>query len=184
MYRLNFSDKLALNEAGHIIVNDVWLIGCYACKNLDSLNVTNNIDTKEIIVTCKECAEVLARTVLVDAVYCHGCNDSCENCTRILSEGLVLSNRKFFDCEGCDAFSVDEFGDGYCNIDGELVEELNECPEMEEPICDDCGNVADECVCEYCNSCGCPEYDCFCKFCEVCGEEISYCECLEENYEC
>ncbi len=37
-----------------------------------------------------------------------------------------------WDCDECEAMYVDEVGDVYCLVDGGLIEELDECPEMEE----------------------------------------------------
>ncbi len=37
-----------------------------------------------------------------------------------------------WDCDECEAMHVDEVGDAYCLTDGNLIEELDECPELEE----------------------------------------------------
>jgi hypothetical protein len=47
--------------------------------------------------------------------------------------------------------------------------------------CDDCGELEEDCSCEYCDHCGENVDRCYCEFCDECGEEVEYCECEEDE---
>ncbi len=41
-------------------------------------------------------------------------------------------NRREWECDECDGLVIDEVGDAYCTVTGNLVEEMEECPENED----------------------------------------------------
>ena len=157
MIDLKLTDKLVLNQARHVTVNGKYVLGCYACKNLDALHIMICSDGY-VIVTCKECGEIVAKTNNKEndmnnyKVRCQDCyvlvagdNDAwiCDleelpvEAVRYCPEGFLPSLVEEFDCLACESLEWDaEYL--YCSVDGGLVDELDECPEEEEEICDEC----------------------------------------------
>ncbi len=60
-------------------------------------------------------------------VYCPDCQDACGDCAVLLN----TKNRRAWECDECDGLIIDEVGDAYCNVDGNLIEEMDNCPELE-----------------------------------------------------
>ena len=114
---------------------------------------------------------------------CPGCEDKCGDCANVINETLATDedkmNYKQWDCIACDAYFIEE-GLHICNLTGVEIQDMSYCPEIDE-VCEDCGELIDDCVCDYCSYCQEHIDDCECEVCDECGWIIDECQCEEEE---
>ncbi len=95
---------------------------------------------------------------------CSGCEDKCGDCANIINEILETGedkmNYKEWDCLACGGYRLDD-DIHMCDLVGEEIEQMLCCPEEEE-CCEHCGELLDDCYCEWCSSCGWLVEDCEC----------------------
>lgn len=84
-----------------------------------------------------------------------------------------IENYVRWNCLNC-TYHIFENGKRICYLDDDEIANMEICAEE---LCDYCGEVISDCLCDYCENCANLLEECECEICDDCGLYFVDCEC-------